>query len=93
VVSVRARAHHGPTHIVGGTDGRIRQLSTIRLPRRNVLLARHGQVDRIHHDRVSRLRLPVGSLRRLAAGIAVAEQTLVVCRVVLFVEPGGETKV
>jgi hypothetical protein len=67
------------TYIVRRTNRRIGQLSSVCFPRGDILLASHGEIDRIDHDGIPRSRLVGNTLRRLSRGIApITEQTLVV---------------
>jgi hypothetical protein len=45
-----------PTHIIGSPDSRIGQLSPVGLPRSDIPLGSHLQVDRVDHDAVPRAR-------------------------------------
>jgi hypothetical protein len=88
-----------PTHIIGSPDSRIGQLSPVGLPRSDIPLGSHLQVDRVDHDAVPRPRIRRPALAGIEVGrivlgpVPASKQLLVVGRVVLLVEPGGETKV
>lgn len=85
------------THVVRGPDGRVSQLSPIGLPRSDIPLGSHLQIDGIHHDTVPRSGFgPTGvEIGRivLRTSATSAQQLLVISRVMLFVEPGGQSKV
>jgi hypothetical protein len=83
------------THVIRRTNGRVRQLSPIRLPGRDIPFTRHLEIDRIHHDAVpdARLAADIGVGRRIARDVSAAEQSLVVGGIVLFVESGGEAEI
>ena len=70
--------------------GRAYEFSAVCLPSRNLVLAGHGQMDRIDHHAVPR-RLCGSRWRRYA--IRRIKETLVVARIVLFVESSGKTKI
>ena len=66
------------------------KLPTICLPRRNLVLVRHCEIDGIHHDAVPRSLSGCGG--RLH-GVVWVQQPLVVTRIVLFVEARRQPKV
>jgi hypothetical protein len=88
-----------PTHIIGSPDSRIGQLSPVGLPRSDIPLGSHLQVDRVDHDAVPRARIRRPALAGIEVGrivlgpVPAPKQLLVVGRVVLLVEPRGKTKV
>lgn len=88
-----------PSHIIGSPHSRIGQLSPVGLPRSDISLGSHLQVDRVDHDAVPRARTRRPALAGIEVGrivlgpVPAPKQLLVVGRVVLLVEPGGETKV
>jgi hypothetical protein len=66
------------------------ELPTVRLPSRDLVLARHSQMDRVDHHAVPR-RLRSG--RRGRDTIRGIQETLIVARVVLLMEPGGKAEI
>lgn len=66
------------------------EFSTVGLPSRDLVLAGHGQMDRIDHHAVPR-RLCGSRWRRYA--IRRIQETLVVARIMLLVESSGKTKI
>jgi hypothetical protein len=88
-----------PTHIIGSPHSRIGQLSPVGLPRSDIPLGSHLQVDRIDHDAVPRARIRRPALAGIEVGrivlgpVPAPKQLLIIGRIVLLVEPGGETKV
>ncbi|SRR6266404_8031603 len=66
------------------------QLPAIRFPRCNLIFACHGQVDGVHHHTVP------SCLRRCCWGrctIGLVEESLVITRVMVFVESSRQAKV
>jgi hypothetical protein len=66
------------------------EFPTVRLPGRDLVLAGHGQMDRVDHHAIPR-RLRGSRWRRHA--IRRIQETLVVARIVLLVESGGKTEI
>ena len=77
--------------IIGrGREENAYEFPTICFPSRDLILAGHGQMDSVHHHAVPR-RLR-GSHRGRNT-IRRIQKTLIITRLVLLMEPGGETKI
>ena len=61
------------------------EFPTVRFPSRDLVLAGHGQMDRVDHHAVPRR---LRGRRRRRDAIRGIQKTLVVARIVLLMEPG-----
>jgi hypothetical protein len=84
------------THVIGSTDSGISQLSSIGLPGSDISFTGHLQVDSIDHDAVSSssVRSTGIEIRRVVfRAISASQQTLVIGRIMLLMEPGRQSEI
>jgi len=74
----------------GGVKDSTYEFSTVRFPSRDLVLAGHGQMNGIDHHTIPRR---LCGRRRGCDAIRRIQETLVVARFVLLVEPGGKTEI
>lgn len=81
-----------PSSIIIAACRTTHELASVRLPGSDGV-ARHRQVNRVHHDRISRACTFVGRWSRWARNITTIQKSLVVRRVVLLLETGRKSEI